>query len=60
MIENQLTNREKIIGLLYSYGITKIPEIEKEAEGFLLTALQKEKATVYVDNDGGINVEYDE
>lgn len=60
MIEHQLTPREKVISLLYSHGITEIPEIEPEAEGFLLAALQKEIANIYIDQDGGINIEYDE
>lgn len=60
MIEHQLTIKEKIISLLYSYGITEIPEIEPEAEGLLLVALQKNIANVYLDQDGGLNIEYDE
>lgn len=60
-MNQELTNLEKIQSLLLSYGIHKQIEIEKDAEGMILAALNQDNIhDVHIDNEGALVIEYDE
>jgi hypothetical protein len=60
-MNQELTTLEKIRSLLLAYGIPSDFEIEEEAEGMILTALnQDDIAAVRIDDEGGLVIEFDE
>jgi hypothetical protein len=60
-MNQELTNIEKIRSLLLAYGVPSDIEIEQEAEGMILAALnQDDVATVRIDEEGGLIIEFDE
>lgn len=60
-MNQELTTLEKIRSLLLAYGIPTDFEIEEEAEGMILTALnQDDIAAVRIDDEGGLVIEFDE
>lgn len=60
-MNQELTNIEKIRSLLLAYGVPNDIEIEEEAEGMILAALnQDDVATVRIDEEGGLIIEFDE
>lgn len=59
-MNQELTNIEKFRSLLLAYGVPSDIEIEQEAEGMILAALnQDDVATVRID-EGGLIIEFDE
>lgn len=60
-MNQELTTIEKIRSLLLAYGVPNDIEIEEEAEGMILAALnQDDVATVRIDEEGGLIIEFNE
>jgi hypothetical protein len=58
-MNQELTTIEKIRSLLLAYGVPNDIEIEEEAEGMILAALnQDDIASVGIDEEGGLVIEF--
>lgn len=58
-MNQELTTIEKIRSLLLAYGVPSDIEIEEEAEGMILAALnQDDIADVRIDEEGGLIIEF--
>lgn len=58
-MNHELTNIEKVRSLLLAYGIPASFEVEEEAVGMILAALnQEDLADVRLDEEGGLIIEF--
>jgi len=60
-MNDELTAMEKVRSLLLAYGIPRSFEIEEEAVGMILAALnQEDLADVRLDQEGGLIIEFND
>jgi len=57
-MNQELTTDEEILTWLRYYGIHEHVEIEEEAKPMILVALRKDIDKIYVDEEGGLNIEF--